>query len=269
MGAATEHERRAVGKGSEGPLLSVMNVTVRFGGILALNKVSFDVPRGGVFGLIGPNGAGKTTLFNCLSRLYRYSEGDIRFNGQSITRMPPHAMPALGIARTFQNLAMFRTMSVVENVMEGAHCRSRAGFIAGALRLPWVVAEEERLRARAEEIVRYLDLWPMRDRKVGDLPFGIQKRVEIGRALAADPQMILLDEPAAGLNHEEVEHLKNLICDIRDRIGVTILLVEHHMGLVMAVSNRIATLNFGAKIAEGTPEEIQNDGAVIAAYLGG
>jgi len=253
---------------TQSAILSVKGVTVHFGGILALSNVSFDVIRGGVFGLIGPNGAGKTTLFNCLSRLYSYQEGDICFEGKSITKLPPHAMSSLGVARTFQNLAMFRTMSVTDNIMEGAHCRSSAGFIAGALGLPWASSEEMRLRGRAEELVRYLDLWPVRNRHVGDLPFGIQKRVELGRALAADPTLLLLDEPAAGLNHDEVSTLKALICDIRDRLSVTILLVEHHMGLIMAVSDRIAALNFGSKIAEGSPADIQNNNAVIAAYLG-
>ena len=254
--------------GGDDALLSVRGVTVKFGGIVALDAVTFDVPRGGVCGLIGPNGAGKTTLFNCLSRLYQYQEGDILYEGRSITRTPVHEMAGLGIGRTFQNLAMFRTLSVERNVMIGAHCRSKAGFAASALGLGGVEAEEDSLRERAARIMDYLKLTPHRDRLVADLPFGIQKRVELGRALAADPKLLLLDEPAAGLNHEELSSLGDLIRDIRDRLGITVLLVEHHMSLVMSVSDKVVALNFGRRIAEGTPAEIQRHPDVIAAYLG-
>jgi branched-chain amino acid transport system ATP-binding protein len=252
----------------DGALLSVRGVTVKFGGIVALDAVTFDVPRGGVCGLIGPNGAGKTTLFNCLSRLYQYQEGDILYEGRSITRTPVHEMAGLGIGRTFQNLAMFRTLSVESNVMIGAHSRSQAGFAASALGLGAVDAEEASLRERAAKIMDYLKLAPHKDRLVADLPFGIQKRVELGRALAADPKLLLLDEPAAGLNHEELHSLGELIKDIRDRLGITVLLVEHHMSLVMSVSDKVVALNFGRRIAEGTPAEIQRHPDVIAAYLG-
>ncbi|MEK9720926.1 MAG: ATP-binding cassette domain-containing protein, partial [Quisquiliibacterium sp.] len=175
-------------------LLSVRGITVRFGGVVALNSISFDVPNGGVCGLIGPNGAGKTTLFNCLSRLYQYQEGDLLFEGKSITNTPVHEIAKLGIGRTFQNLAMFRTMSVERNVMVGAHCRSGAGFFRSALWLPSVRAEEARTREHAREIIDYVGLTPYRNRAVGDLPFGIQKRVELARALASDPKLLLLDE---------------------------------------------------------------------------
>ena len=249
-------------------LLSCREVTVRFGGIVALDSVSFDVPSGVVYGLIGPNGAGKTTLFNCLSRLYRYQSGDLLFQGASLTGRSSHDIARLGIGRTFQNLAMFATMSVERNIMVGAHCRSRAGFAATALRLPVVRQEEDRLAARATEIIDYLDLRAVRHKAVASLPFGVQKRVELGRALAADPTLLLLDEPAAGLSHEELAGLAALIRDIRDRLNITVLLVEHHMNLVMSVCDRIAVLNFGRRIAEGTAGEIQRHPEVIAAYLG-
>ena len=185
-------------------MLSVRGVTVRFGGIVALDGVTFDVSKGQVCGLIGPNGAGKTTLFNCLSRLYSYQAGDILFEGQSITAMPTHQIAQLGMGRTFQNLAMFRSLPVRDNIMIGAHSRSHSGFLSSALRLPRVTAEEKRLRERADQIMDYLGLLAVADRPAGDLPFGTQKRVEMGRALAADPKLLLLDEPAAGLNHEEL-----------------------------------------------------------------
>jgi branched-chain amino acid transport system ATP-binding protein len=249
-------------------LLSVRGVSVRFGGIVALDDVSFDVTRGDICGLIGPNGAGKTTLFNCMSRLYQYQAGDIVLEGRSLTRVPTHEVAGLGLGRTFQNLAMFQRMSVADNVMVGAHARSSAGFMGSALRLKSVGAEEQRLRARAFEIMDYLGLAQHAQRPAGSLPFGTQKRIELARALAADPQLLMLDEPAAGLNHEELHALSELVRDIRDRLGITVLLVEHHMGLVMGLSDHIVALNFGRRIAEGSPTFIQNHPAVIDAYLG-
>lgn len=250
------------------PLLSVRELRVSFGGIVALDGVSFDVSAGQVLALIGPNGAGKTTLFNCLSRLYSYDAGDILLEGTSIATQPPHAMAALGVARTFQNLAMFGSMTVIENIMLGAHCRSRAGVAATAFSRAWTKDEDARLRDEAQTIARYLRLEDVGRRLVTELPFAVQKRVELARALASRPKLLLLDEPAAGLNHDELSELSRFITEIRDDQGITVLLVEHHMKLVMDVSDQIVVLSFGRKIAEGMPKEIQCNADVVTAYLG-
>jgi branched-chain amino acid transport system ATP-binding protein len=249
-------------------LLSVADLSMRFGGIVALDGVSFDVAPGRICGLIGPNGAGKTTLFNCLSRLYDPQRGEIRFAGRSLSGVAKHEIAALGIGRTFQNLALFATMSVLENVMVGTHAIARGGFIANGLGLPFAKAQERVICERATSLLEEFGLVHLARTPVSDLPFGTRKRVELARALALEPKLLLLDEPAAGLNHEEVDGLRAEIQAIRDRRGVTVLLVEHHMSLVMRVSDQVVALDFGRVIADGTPAEVRANAEVIRAYLG-
>jgi branched-chain amino acid transport system ATP-binding protein len=253
---------------ARGPLLRVHNLSVRFGGVVALGGVSFDLEQGSIVGLIGPNGAGKTTLFNCISRLYTPDQGDILFRGRSILGLPPHRVAPLGIGRTFQNLALFRHLSVLDNVMVGAHCRSRSDFLSDALRLPWIGREERRVRALAAALLAELGLEDVAAAPVGALTFAMQKRVELARALALEPALLLLDEPAGGLNHEEISGLNRHVRALRDQRRLSVLLVEHHMQMVMAVSDRVVAFDFGRKIAEGTPEEVQSHPDVIGAYLG-
>jgi branched-chain amino acid transport system ATP-binding protein len=235
---------------------------------VALNGVSFEVRQGDICGLIGPNGAGKTTLFNCLGRIYRVDSGSIDFAGHNLLDVPARGIAVLGIGRTFQNLALFASMSVRQNVLAGTHSLATTGWVANLLCLPVVTKEEQKRAARTDELLHSLGLTALAGQRVGDLPFGLAKRVELARALATGPRLLLLDEPAAGLNHDEVQDLEAVIRGIRDRMGVTVLLVEHHMNLVMSVSDQVVALDFGTRIAAGTPDRVQNDPAVIAAYLG-
>jgi branched-chain amino acid transport system ATP-binding protein len=250
------------------PLLQVDAVSVRFGALLALNEVSLEIHRGEIVAIIGPNGAGKTTLLNVISGFYHPHAGRIRFDGRDRTRLSPPDVAELGLARTFQNVALFKGMSVLDNIMTGRLLKMRGHFLLDALW--WGPARRQELehRAAVERIIDFLEIQAIRKTPAGRLPYGLQKRVELARALAAEPKLLLLDEPMAGMNVEEKEDMCRFILDVNDEFGTTIALIEHDMGVVMDISDRVAVLDYGRKIADGTPEQVRKDQAVLDAYLG-
>ncbi|MGZ4474686.1 MAG: ABC transporter ATP-binding protein [Nocardioides sp.] len=248
-------------------ILEVDNATLRFGGLTALDQVSFDIREGEILGLIGPNGAGKTTCFNAMTGVYQLTSGEIRFDGRSLAKLKRHKITKLGMARTFQNIRLFKAMTVLENVMVGADAHSKVGFFEALFRLPRHRRTESASLARAKELLDLVGIKARHDELATNLSYGDQRRLEIARAMATNPQLLCLDEPAAGFNPAEKQRLMELIRKVRDQ-GITVLLIEHNMRLVMGVTDRIVVLEFGRKIAEGTPAEIRDNPAVIAAYLG-
>jgi branched-chain amino acid transport system ATP-binding protein len=251
-----------------GPLLEARDVTLRFGGVTALQDVTFDVNDNELFAIIGPNGAGKTSIFNCLNGVYHPQEGTIRFEGTNLVGLRPSATANLGIARTFQNLGLFVNLNAIDNLMLGRHHLMKTGFLAGAIWWGRAKREEIENRRRVEEIIDLIELGPYRYLPVGLLPFGIQKRIELGRALAMDPKLLLLDEPVAGMNLEETEDMARYLLEIRERLDLAMILVEHDMHVVMDLADRVMVLDFGQVVAIGAPEEIQQNQRVIDAYLG-
>jgi branched-chain amino acid transport system ATP-binding protein len=250
------------------PLLQVKNVSLAFGKLQALTTLSLDVRPGEIVSVIGPNGAGKTCLLNVMSGFYRAQEGDVFFDGKHITHLPSHTIAELGLCRTFQNIALYTGLSVIDNIIAGRHPHITYNFLTGMIYFPWANREEAYQRAVAEDIIDFLELEHVRESIVGTLSYGLRKRVELGRALALEPKALLLDEPMAGMNLDEKEDMTRFIIDINEFLGIPIVLIEHDMGVVMDIADRIVVLDFGTKIAEGPPDAIKKDPNVIAAYLG-
>lgn len=250
------------------PRLEVKNLNINFGGIKALNGVSFHVGENQLFGLIGPNGAGKTTVLNIINGVYQPSSGNIFLDEKDIVRLKPHQIAEMGVARTFQNIELFKNISVIDNLMLGRHQFIQSGVLWGSFYLGKCLKEEIVNRDRVEEVIEFLEIEAYRKKIVRMLPYGIQKRVELGRALSMDPKILLLDEPCSGMNTEETEDMARFILDIKEEMGITIMMIEHNMEVVMDIADRICVINFGTKIAEGNPREIQSDSQVIKAYLG-
>jgi len=253
-------------------ILDVKNISLRFGGVKALTDISFNVREHEVRAIIGPNGAGKSSMLNCINGVYTPQEGSISFRGQTFKHMNSRQVAEMGMARTFQNLALFKGMSVIDNLMSGRNLRIKSGLLAQAFRNPFgfgnAQKEEEEHRAFVERIIDFLEIQAYRKTPVGTLPYGLQKRVDLGRALAMEPQVLLLDEPMAGMNLEEKQDMSRFILDVNDEFGTTIVLIEHDMGVVMDISDRVVVLDYGKKIGDGTPEEVRNNEEVISAYLG-
>ncbi len=259
------------GRSDLAPILQVQRLSRHFGGVVALDNVDFTVDAGEIFSVIGPNGAGKTTLFNCISGVYKPTSGAVRFEGVRVSGHPPHRIAARGIARTFQNIELFTQVTTMENLLLGRHLKMRAGLLGGAtmfLRRSQAAVEEVEHREFVEHIIDRLDLHPVRDRFVSELPYGIRKKVELGRALATEPRLLLLDEPSAGMNQEEREDLIYTIQDLRAELGITVLLIEHHMQMVQTISDRVLAINFGRPITQGSPPQVATHPEVIQAYLG-